>query len=368
MNIIVIGDPHFKNSTKKDGDLYIKNTLEIIERISPTFVVILGDVLDTHDVAKISPFKQVYLWLSLISKICPVYLIIGNHDLMNQNQFLTDNHFFYPLKVFEDPNITVVDTVKYVEIDDYEFVFCPYVPPGKFVKALNTLLEDDYNWDLCDCIFAHQEFKGCKMGAIISEIGDEWDESYPPVISGHIHDRQDVGENIFYTGSSIQHAFGENPNKGIFHVVFTDEQNFGERAQLLSKPEEFIYNGYFHYRMIDTKLLKKKIVYKDLENISSLEDYLENETLSKDHKVKLKLKGSKVLIKMFREDPIYSKFREKGFLISFIEKDKQRDIIRKEFESFKKQNMTYEEIFENLVISKDNKQLYEMYKSLHVRI
>ncbi len=71
----------------------------------------------------------------------------------------------------------------------------PYVPPGRFVEALNII--DNEWWKNVNCIFAHQEFYGCKMGAIESIEGDKWDHSFPLVISGHIHSEQRL-KKIFF--------------------------------------------------------------------------------------------------------------------------------------------------------------------------
>ena len=77
-----------------------------------------------------------------------------------------------------------------------KFLFVPYVPPGRFVEALETY--KNINWKDVDCIFAHQEFYGCKMGAILSEEGDKWESKWPLVVSGHIHSRQWINKNIYY--------------------------------------------------------------------------------------------------------------------------------------------------------------------------
>ena len=93
-------------------------------------------------------------------------------------------------------------------------MFVPYVPPGKFDDAIKTC--DDIG-DIKDykCIFAHQEFYGAKMGAIISKDGDKWPLHNPLVVSGHIHDYQRPQENIIYIGTPMQHAFGDNTKKTI---------------------------------------------------------------------------------------------------------------------------------------------------------
>jgi hypothetical protein len=83
-------------------------------------------------------------------------------------------------------NIQIVDKV----IDKDYYMLCPSVFPGRFIEAIETETKHCRKKKL---IFAHQEFKGCKMGAIVSTVGDEWEEKYPFIISGHFHDNQKVG-------------------------------------------------------------------------------------------------------------------------------------------------------------------------------
>ena len=163
-----------------------------------------------------------------LSQIAPTYVLIGNHDLINHSQFLTDNHIFNPMKKW--PNVFIADTMPQVlQIEDSDgeertFVFCPYTPPGRFAEALNKIVPLGYTWELADAIFAHQEFEGCKMNQITSEEGDVWDPAFPPVISGHIHDAQTVGENVFYPGSAIQHGFGESAGKRIWFINWEPDE------------------------------------------------------------------------------------------------------------------------------------------------
>ena len=103
-----------------------------------------------------------------------------------------------------DNTMIIDDTFSY-ELNEMKFVFVPFVPNGRFKEAI-----DKVDWNDANCIFAHQEFKGCKMGAIVSEDGDDWNDNLPYIISGHIHSKQYVGENIFYPGSAMQHSFGES--------------------------------------------------------------------------------------------------------------------------------------------------------------
>ena len=162
-----------------------------------------------------------------MSKITLTYVLVGNHDLINNQQFLTQNHWMNAMKDW--PNVKIAD-----DVIDYksQFLFCPYVPPGRFIEAISKF----ENWKDYKAIFCHQEFYGCKMGAIISSDGDKWDKLYPDIIAGHIHSNQTI-DNVYYPGSSMQHAFGESEKNII--PLFTWNDNHYEfkrnRSQFTKK-------------------------------------------------------------------------------------------------------------------------------------
>jgi len=214
------------------------------------------------------------------------------HNCNNQ-AFLDNNHAFTSFKNWE--NLTVCDRVREYIIEDKKFVFCPYVPPGRFKEALDTLP----NWETATAIFAHQEFLGCRFNPVaVSEIGDPWDSNLPLVVSGHIHDSQWVNDNVFYPGSSIQHAFGESADKTVVMITFKDKPKFKK------------YN---------LGMRKKKIIYLELENIDSFKpDNSENE-------IKLVLKGTSEEFKTFRKSKKYHELT-KNIKVSFIPRESTIDI------------------------------------------
>lgn len=233
MKTLIIGDPHFKYKNIIDCEIYSKNVIEIAKKHQPDFIVILGDILDSHEIVRTQPHKLVESFFEGLSGVAPTYVLIGNHDYINNSQFLTDNHIFGPFKKW--PNIFIIDAPHYVEMGNKSFVFMPYVPPGRFMDALDVLTTKyDEPWEFVDCIFAHQEFKGCKIRSdtgFKSAVGDVWDENNPFVISGHMHNSQRVGANIFYTGSSIQHSHKES-QKYLFLADWDKEGEFPNEPKL----------------------------------------------------------------------------------------------------------------------------------------
>jgi hypothetical protein len=217
------------------------------------------------------------------------------HNCNNQ-QFLNGNHWMNGMKEWD--NVTIVDTIVPLEVDDKLFLFCPYVPNGRFEEALDTYEGD---WKDASCIFAHQEFRGCKMGAIISIDGDNWKESYPHVISGHIHSRQKIQDNVYYPGSAMQHAFGESTKNIIAYVEFNEDRDY-----ILDE--------------VDLKLPRKRIVYKEVEDMEEYEPPAE----SKD-KIKVTISGNYEQFKAFKKTKKYKNLIKKGAKIVFKPKKLKTD-------------------------------------------
>ena len=210
MTFLLIGDPHFKTDNAIESEQFCKETIEYVRNSKEIeIVVIMGDILDTHEKIHTLPFCRAVNFILELSRLKKTFLLIGNHDRMSNNDFLSEEHPFIGIN---NDNLSVVDKV--LVYNDY--IFVPYVPPGRFKEALNTI---NYDYKKATAIFAHQEFKGAKMGAIISEKGDIWEKELPPVFSGHIHDFQ-ILENIVYIGTPFQHSFFDSVDKALLKLSF----------------------------------------------------------------------------------------------------------------------------------------------------
>ncbi|HMP29773.1 MAG TPA: metallophosphoesterase [Saprospiraceae bacterium] len=294
--IFIIGDPHFRAKNYLEGEELTIKCVDTATSLNPEIIIILGDILDTHEVARNTPFKQAIKFIELLSDIAPVYVLIGNHDLVNQSQYLTDNHFFVPLKKW--PNVTIVDEPIKITIKDKNFVLCPYVPPGRFQEALDVLVDEEFDWRFdANCIFAHQEIRGVVYGGKESTKGDIWEDEYPPLICGHIHTPCQVGNNVFYPGSSVQVAIDEAPDKRVWSLTFNDEWS-GADALKIEK--------------IDLGLKGKKEVEIAIEDIEEF-DF----DLTEKYYIKLKIRGTSEQFKLFRKSKLHAELIRKSVKIGF---------------------------------------------------
>lgn len=330
INCIVVGDPHFQVNNINECDELIIKLNKLIEKIQPTFIVILGDLLHTHERIHVDPLnKAIKLLISLSLKI-EVFLLIGNHDYCNNQQFLTKNHPFNSLKKIE--NIIICDRVITREYNNKKFIFCPYVPPKRFEEALNTLKEKGREWKDANCIFAHQEFYGCKYNPVsTSTEGDVWSKSNPLVISGHIHEKQRLQDNIYYPGSSMQHSFGESADKTIALITFKEDSKISIDC-------------------IDLEMKKKKIIYLNIEDIDKF-------VYDPEVNIKLVIKGYSEEIVIFRKTKKYNELVKKGLKISFLPKEKEAIVIERE----QKKNVM---VILKKLINKEDKYVHKAYEEL----
>jgi DNA repair exonuclease SbcCD nuclease subunit len=340
VKVIAIGDQHFQVSNIPEVDLFIEKITELVARFKPDFIVLLGDLLHEHERINTVPLNRAYTLIDNLRKISRLYVLVGNHDMQNNSVFLTDSHWLNALKEWE--NVIVVDAVIEEVINDVKFIFSPYVFAGRFYEALNTIGD---NWKDASCIFAHQEFFGCKMGAFNSIDGDKWETTYPNVISGHIHLNQRPQKNIYYPGSSLQVAFGETSKNIIACVMFTSENNEYELEE------------------VELDLPKKHIIYTDIEDIEKVKIPEHTDENKLQDKVKVSISGVYEDFKSFKKTKKYKDLVSKGVKVIFKPK---RSEIKNGKENIKsaldKNPNDFNEIIHIIIQDQKNPYLLEAYE------
>lgn len=342
VKVIVIGDPHIKVNNLREAKLLVERSVEMVKRVKPHFVVCLGDLLDKHETIHEGPFNLAIEFMKQLSELCMTFLIVGNHDYCNNTQFLSTRHPYNALKKWK--NFVVVDSVKVYHPegnDGPEFVFVPYTEPGRFLEALNYYTM----WEMADCIFAHQEFYGAKMGSIVSKEGDKWDEDFPLVVSGHIHEYGWLQSNILYTGSAMQHSFGENDDKRIGLCLFDSDNE--------TEP--------FEYKRINLKLQRKRILYLDSQEFKEFDP-----NQYEDEKIRLSVQCTPEEYKSITALPTYQKLVNDGVKVVFSGKK----ILDEKVEQFKKERKNiigdtkgYSDILFTLV-KNEREEVMEVYNEL----
>lgn len=343
--ITAVGDPHFRTDNIQEVEMFIEAMIKLCNEVKPNLIVILGDLLHTHERLHTMALNKALFFIDQMRKISPTIVLVGNHDLVSNQEFLTTNHWMNSMKEWD--NVTIVDTTIQKTINDHLFTFVPYVYPGRFEEALNYT----QNWKESTAIFAHQEFYGCKMGAIVSSEGDKWSLNLPNVVSGHIHSNQTIG-NIYYCGSSLQHAFGESDRNII--PVFTWKNNSNK----------------YELKEVDLGLPRKKIIYKDISEIENLN------IEQKDDKIKLSISGKQEEFKAFKKTKKYKDLVKDGIKVVFknkkinFEKENENDDNEnnnndndeKNKDKIEVSENDFQDILKQLIFNEKDKNLVELYE------
>lgn len=303
VKVMTIGDLHFKNDNIETVDIFLLELLQLVKKETPDLIVVLGDLLHYHARIHTTPLNKVSYLIEKLSKLAPTYVLVGNHDMINPAQFLTTNHWMNVFKNWK--NVVVVDKIQHLTLKGKFLTFVPFVPKTRFKEALNTSNQD---WTKSDLIFAHQDFNGCKMGAITATDADKWEVNDPPVVSGHIHSRQFLFNNerfsvenyqkdyplkkgvVYYSGSAFQHAFGESHHKMIGCIQIKEDEPLLTEHKL--------------------NIPCKRIYTIEAKDISKLLEKPE----TKD-KIRINIKATAAEFKVLKKTKEYKKLVEKGYKI-----------------------------------------------------
>lgn len=342
--ILAIGDQHFQTTNTTEVDSFISKLKEYLEKTTVDLIVLLGDLCHYHERLHTSCLNKAVYFVDILREYAPVYILVGNHDMLHPQIFLDENgHWLNVFKKTE--NVTVCDVVKgfVMPFTNKKLLFCPYVFPGRFVEALNTFKGIDskgseWGWKDSKIIFAHQEFMGSKMGAIISEIGDVWDKHNPLVVSGHLHDKQIPQKNIRYTGSCMQHAFGESHDKSLCLITFNSKS---------------VSSSEMNFEEIFLDLPKKKILYKDVKDVYDLKI-----DVPKTDKVKLSLTGTYEEFKTFKKSKKYKELKSQGLCVVYKAKKLEEIILEPTTDVY----TNFNTVLKDLIDKESNSSLKDAYR------
>lgn len=352
MKILCIGDIHIQPSNiSSQCREFIEKLFKYLEEISVDIIILMGDILHTHETLKTQAINYARDFFLKLRDKAPLYVLVGNHDLIRNSEFMTENHWMNVFKGYS--RINIIDKVTEVVLEGYKLILSPYVPDGRFIEALDTV-----EWKDCKCIFGHQLLDGVKMGSIVVEGVEKWEETYPLLISGHIHDKQRPQPNMYYTGSAMQHAFGESSDKTLALLTLVKEE---------VKIEE-----------INLDLSKKLILYLDTDELTSLgtREFKDNV------EYKLSISGSEEEFRAFKTSHLYKKLRSKNIRIifkhkrSFITEQKKtlQTPSKKQFVDILKElvdtedNCFLEDIFESIILGRKEREFASLVKMQEERI
>ena len=207
---LLVGDIHVRLDNFDEIDILLAQVVQVLRQEPNLKIVLLGDILHSFEKVFTQCMNKACEFIKTCASLTTTYILVGNHDYINQYQFQTDQHWMNPLKQWN--GVHIIDRA--TQVDDV--LMCPFVPNGRLLEALGTQM----NWKtFTRLVLCHQEIKGCKMGTIVSDGGDVWPIDYPQIIGGHIHETQNIGTNVYYPGAPLQHSFGDYQHQRVLCIV-----------------------------------------------------------------------------------------------------------------------------------------------------
>lgn len=314
MKFLCIGDPHIKKNNTLEIDLLIAEIKKIILNENPDCVVILGDILDSHEKIDMFCFIRAENFLKELKDLTShLILICGNHDRPNNNEFLTTRHAFNSFKLWN--NITIVDDVYIKEFGGKNFVFVPYVPNNRYMEALNTK-NITYPFTNISGFFSHQEFKNCSINNLTKSEVDEWPIDAPLNVVGHIHTKERPQSNLYYPGIPLQHSPHDSFDKTVSIVKFEEdnyvieefELNIPKKIIVELTPEELLnYNIPSNISFVKLKIRGSSEVIKEIMKLEHVKNLL------KSNKVKISIIDTNSKIKHSLVKKVKISYRERIF-------------------------------------------------------
>lgn len=181
-----------------------------------------------------------------------VVLANGNHDLVNQEAVRGYCHIFD-----QHPNVLVADNYITLPIGDGQYALLhmiPYFPEdGSFTQKLSEVRQNSIDSKKKNFLYIHEGINGALSMPSEKELPANIFDEFERVFVAHYHNRCVIPKTrIEYIGSSRQHNFGEDEQKG-YTVLYNDGSH------------EFIQNrANVRYKVIDIDADKVDIHLTDL--------------------------------------------------------------------------------------------------------
>jgi len=219
--ILLFNDIHVSKDNISEFNTNWDEALEICEQRGIKEIALGGDLFHSRSSQTLSVLLTVHdALLRAASKGIHLTIANGNHDLVDQEAIRGYCHL-YALH----PNVTVVDDLLTLGNEDWAFALhmIAYFPEnGSFREKLGCLVAGGLEKIKSNYLYIHEGINGALAQPSEDELPTHIFSDFDRVLVGHYHDRTIVkGTDIEYIGSSRQHNFGEDEEKG-YTILFSD--------------------------------------------------------------------------------------------------------------------------------------------------
>ena len=238
--LLLLNDIHISKDNIPAFKANWQEAIDICRKMDVKEIAIGGDLFFSRAAQTLDVLLAVHdALLTAAEHGIHVTIAEGNHDKVN-----LENERGYCHVFDQHSNVLVCD--EYVSLplgDDCRFVLhmMGYFPEdGSFCTRLDRLKEEALDPKRLNFLYIHEGINGALAQPNDKELPAKIFEEFDKVFVGHYHNRTIIDKTrIEYIGSSRQHNFGEDEEKG-YTVIYTDGSH------------EFIKNqANTRYRVID---------------------------------------------------------------------------------------------------------------------
>ena len=238
--LLLLNDIHISKDNIPAFKANWQEAIDICRKMDVKEIAIGGDLFFSRAAQTLDVLLAVHdALLTAAEHGIHVTIAEGNHDKVNQENERGYCHVFD-----QHSNVLVCD--EYVSLplgDDCRFVLhmMGYFPEdGSFCTRLDRLKEEALDPKRLNFLYIHEGINGALAQPNDKELPAKIFKDFDKVFVGHYHNRTIIDKTrIEYIGSSRQHNFGEDEEKG-YTVIYTDGSH------------EFIKNqANTRYRVID---------------------------------------------------------------------------------------------------------------------
>lgn len=218
--VLLVNDIHISKDNIPEFQKNWDEAIDICQRRGIQEIIIGGDLWQSRSAQPLDVLMAVRQAIIKASNQ-DIYITIaeGNHCKVDQESILGYSHIFS-----EYPKVSVIDDYIIIGLGDKVdlFVMSYFPEDGSFTKRLQQLLAADFKEDRKNILYIHEGINGGLATPSEKELPASIFQPFDAVLVGHYHNRKKIpNTNIEYIGSSRQHNFGEDEEKG-YTILFED--------------------------------------------------------------------------------------------------------------------------------------------------
>lgn len=219
--VFMINDIHISKDNIPDFNVNWNEALQICEKLQIKLIALGGDLFQSRAAQTLDVLLAVHDALASAEiKGITVVLANGNHDLVDQEAIRGYCHVFS-----RHANVVVIDDFFTLVEEGWDFslhIIAYFPENGSFKEKLGTLVSFGLDDTRKNYLYIHEGINGALLHSSDNELPAHIFKDFDKVFVGHYHNRCIIpGTNIEYIGSSRQHNFGEDEEKG-YTILYND--------------------------------------------------------------------------------------------------------------------------------------------------